>query len=84
MPLSKSTGNDMLLLFLVLLLFLIIGASHVALVVKDPLASAGGVSERHRFNPWVGRISQRRTWQPTPVFFPRESHGQRSLVGYGP
>ena len=25
-----------------------------------------------------------RTWQPTPVFFPRESHGQRSLVGYGP
>ena len=22
--------------------------------------------------------------QPTPVFLPRESHGQRSLVGYGP
>ena len=20
-------------------------------------------------------------WQPTPVFFPREFHGQRSLVG---
>ena len=20
-------------------------------------------------------------WQPTPVFLPRESHGQRSLVG---
>ena len=26
----------------------------------------------------------RRKWQPTPVFFPRESHGQRSLVGYSP
>ena len=24
-----------------------------------------------------------RTWQPTPVFLPGESHGQRSLVGYG-
>ena len=24
----------------------------------------------------------RRKWQPTPVFLPRESHGQRSLVGY--
>ena len=22
--------------------------------------------------------------QPTPVFLPRESHGQQSLVGYGP
>ena len=23
-------------------------------------------------------------WQSTPVFLPGESHGQRSLVGYGP
>ena len=23
-------------------------------------------------------------WQPTPVFLPRESHGQRNLVGYSP
>ena len=22
-------------------------------------------------------------WQPTPVFLPGESHGQRGLVGYG-
>ena len=28
--------------------------------------------------PW------RRAWQPTPVFLPGESHGQRSLVGYSP
>ena len=26
----------------------------------------------------------RRKWQPTPVFLPRESHGQRSLVGCCP
>ena len=25
----------------------------------------------------------RRKWQPTPVFLPGESHGQRALVGYG-
>ena len=26
----------------------------------------------------------RRKWQPTPVFLPGESHGQRSLAGRGP
>ena len=26
----------------------------------------------------------RREWQPTPVFLPREPHGQRNLVGYSP
>ena len=26
----------------------------------------------------------RRKWQPTPVFLPGESNGQRSLVGYSP
>ena len=30
------------------------------------------------------RKSRRRKWQPTPVFFPGESYGQRSLVGYSP
>ena len=34
------------------------------------------------FNPWVGKIPWTRKWQPTPVFLPGESHGQRSLVGY--
>ena len=36
------------------------------------------------FNPWVGKILWRRKWQPTPVFLPGESHGQRSLEGYSP
>ena len=36
------------------------------------------------FNPWVGKISWRRKWQPTPVFLPGKSHGWRNLVGYGP
>jgi len=37
---------------------------------------------RPGFNPWVGKIPWRRKWQPTPVFLPGESHGQRNLVGY--
>ena len=36
------------------------------------------------FDPWAREIPWRRAWQPTPVFLPRESHGQRSLVGYSP
>ena len=34
-------------------------------------------------DPWVGKIPQRRKWQPTPVFLPGKSHGQ-SLTGYSP
>ena len=36
------------------------------------------------FDAWVRKILWRRKWQPTPVFLPRKSHGQRSLVGYSP
>ena len=35
-------------------------------------------------DPWVGKIPWRKAWQPTAVFFPGESHAQRSLVGYSP
>ena len=30
----------------------------------------------------VRKIPWRREWLPTPVFLPREFHGQRSLTGY--
>ena len=36
------------------------------------------------FNPRIGKIPWRRAWQPTPVFLPGESHGQRSLEDYSP
>ena len=42
---------------------------------------------RHKrcgFDPWARKIPWRRTWQPTPVFLPGESHGQMSLAGYSP
>ena len=37
---------------------------------------------RPGFNPWHGKISWRREWQPTPVFLPGEFHGQRSPWGH--
>ena len=40
--------------------------------------------KRRGFNPWVRKIPWRRAWQPTPVFLPRESHGQRNLTDYSP
>ena len=36
---------------------------------------------RPRFYPWVRKILCGRIWQPTPVFLPGKSDGQRSVVG---
>ena len=58
-----------------------IGSSQVSLVVKNPPASASRW-KRHRFNPWIRKMPWRRVQQPTPVFLPGESHGQKSLVDY--
>ena len=51
--------------------------------VKNLPANAGDV-KRYGFNPWVGKIPWRRKWQPTVVFLPGKSHGQRLLVGCNP
>ena len=40
--------------------------------------------KRWEFNLWVRKIPWRRAWQPSPVFLPGESQGQRNLVGYSP
>ena len=40
--------------------------------------------KRHGYNPWVRNICWRRKWQPTPVFLPENSLGQRSPEGYIP
>ena len=42
------------------------------------------VKRRPRLNLWVRKILWRRGLQPTAVFLPGESHGQRSLVGHNP
>ena len=49
---------------------------------KEPACHAGDSGDMGsilgREDPW------RRKWQPTPVFLPGKSHGQRSLEGYSP
>ena len=40
--------------------------------------------KRRGFDPWIGKMPWRRAWQPTPVFSPGESPGQRSLAGCSP
>ena len=36
--------------------------------------------KRSWFDPWVRKIPWRKGWQPTPVFLPGKSHGQRGLA----
>ena len=55
-------------------------ASQVALVVICQCRRR----KRRGCNAQIGKIPWSRAWQPTPVFFPGESHGQRSLAGYSP
>ena len=52
-------------------------ASQVAQWLRIHLQGRG-----RRFDPWVRKTPWRRKWQPTPVFLPGKSHGQRSLEGY--
>ena len=51
---------------------------QVALVVKNPPAKARDMRDKSSI-PGSSRSPWRRAWQPTPVFLPRESHGQRIL-----
>ena len=53
--------------------------SLVAQMVKNLLAM-----QETRVQPLGREDPLRRNWQPTPVFLPRKSHGQRSLASYYP
>ena len=57
-------------------------ASHVAQWVESSCQCRS--RRKHRFAPWVKKIPWRQEWQPTPIFLPGESHGQRRLVGDSP
>ena len=50
---------------------------------KEPTCRCRSL-RRWGFDPWAKKIPWRREQQLTPVFWPGESHGQRSLVGHGP
>ena len=58
-------------------------SSQVEQVGKNPPADAGDVRDSSLV-PGLGRFPWRKAWQPTQVFLPGESHGQRSLAGYSP
>ena len=73
MVLFKWTGTDLGLLIYLSLLSRWLGSKESTCQCR-----------RHRFDPWVGKIPWRRKWQPTPVFLPAKSNGQRSPVGYSP
>ena len=47
-------------------------------------SSAVQETQRHGFIPGSGRSSGGGKWQPSPVFLPEKTHGQRSHVGYSP
>ena len=57
-------------------------------VVRFPRWLSGKESacqcRRWRFDFCVGRVLWRRKWQPTSVYLPVKSHGQRSLAGCSP
>ena len=55
-------------------------------VGKESACDAGDHLQCRRpdFDPWVGKIFWKGKWQPTPLFLPGKSYGQRNLVGDGP
>ena len=57
--------------------------TQVVLVVKES-SCQWKRCKRHPFDPWVGKIPWRKKWQPTPVFLPGKSHGQKRLAGCSP
>jgi len=53
-------------------------------VVKNLPAKAGDTRDAESLIPGSGRSPWIRKWQPTPVFLPGKSNGQRSLAEWSP
>ena len=68
-----------MVLFFVMIEYSIVGFPSGS-VVKNPLTNAGDVG----LIPGSGRSPGEGIWQPTPVFLPGKSHGQRNSAGYSP
>ena len=61
--------------------FFFLKRSVITLSGKETINTWIGRHKRYNFDPWARKIPWSRKWLPTPVFFPRKFHGQRSLVG---
>ena len=55
---------------------------RVKVISSDGKASVCNAGDPNSVLDWED--PSRRKWQPTPVFLPGESHGQKSLVSYSP
>ena len=66
------------------MLLQIAGVSSFIRLNNIPLFYIALPSTRPGFDTWVRKIPWRKKLQPTSVFLPGESHGQRSLEGYSP
>ena len=52
---------------------------------KDSLHNGAAIAPGRQYRCQAAKQSTHiRKWQPTPVFLPGSSHGQRSLAGYSP
>ena len=71
------------------------GVPRFHALCKESYNVIGETDAQWRDQVWRARLAlilfvgpedprRRRQWQPTPVFLPGKSHGQRSLVGYSP
>ena len=79
--LSKKSETKVTIPILLDVYMILQWAFPVAQQVKN-LPTIQEICRRHGFNPWVKKMPWRRKWQPTPIFLPIKSHGQRSRVGY--
>ena len=60
------------------------GLTKCLLMVPSEPACQCRRFKRRGFDPWVGKIPWRKVRQPTSVFLPGGSQGQKSLAGYRP
>ena len=50
---------------------------------KESASNTGNTGDMGQI-PVSGRSAGGTKWEPTPVFLPEKSHGQKVLVGYSP
>ena len=79
LPLSQSqASSDLLSISIDLLIYNITYELSQWLSGKESACQC----QRCKFRPWIRKIPWRRKWQPTAVFLPGRSHGERNLMGY--
>ena len=78
------TGMGQYLILVLIWTSLMISGSFPGCSVVKNLPANACQCRRQRFHPWVRKIPWRSKCQPTSVFLPGESRGQRSLESCSP